>query len=341
MNDSQSRKPLAELHAHLGTSISPVVLWRIAHDMGLKLPKDEFTDFYDFVTLTSDRRMTLNEYFDQVYHNVLDPLSSGTYAVEQATYFTIAGAYQSQHITTIELRNNPMKHNGNAQFDLDHITMAMLRGMERALLEHKQLSAGLIFCMAREFVPKRNAIILEKAIKYRHRGVIGIDMAGPYTSKVDWKEYKPLFDDAHDAGLGVTIHAAEHRDNNELRDILRYVRPQRIGHGIHAANDAKILDLLVQRGTVLEICPLSNLMTKAVKDVAELKQLLRRLLDAKVKFCINTDWPEVIENGHLRKQIDWLEREGIMTADEIAACGKVAFEASFVPAPGNLDSYLN
>lgn len=335
-----TRKPLAELHAHLGTSISPVVLWRIAHDMGLKLPKDEFIDFYDFVTLTEDRRMTLNEYFDQVYHNVLDPLSSGTYAVEQATYFTIAGAYQSQHITTIELRNNPMKHNNNAQFDLDHITMAMLRGMERALLEHKQLSAGLIFCMAREFDVRRNSVILEKAIKYCHRGVVGIDMAGPYTSAVDWKSYKTVFDRAHEAGLGVTIHGAERRENNELKDVLKYARPQRIGHGIHAANDPEIMDLLVKNGTVLEICPLSNLMTKAVTDVAELKQLLGRLLDHGVKFCINTDWPEVIENGHLRKQIDWLVRDGILTTEQIAACGKVAFEASFVPKPGNLDSYL-
>jgi adenosine deaminase len=334
------RKPLAELHAHLGTSISPVVLWRIAHDMGLKLPKSEFSEFRDFITLRPDRRMTLNEYFDKVYHSVLDPLSTGTYAVEQATYFTVAGGCHSQNITLMELRNNPMKHNNNAQFDLDHTTMAMLRGMERALLENQQLSAGLIFCMAREFDIAQNAIILEKAIKYRHRGIVGIDMAGPYTSKIDWKQYEPLFAKAHDNGLGVTIHAAEVRDQNELRDILRYIRPQRIGHGIHAAYDDELLDLLVETGTVLEICPMSNIMTKAVRDVAELKFILRKFLDRGVKFCINTDWPEVIEDGHLRKQIDWLEREGLMTADEIAECGKVAFEASFVPEPGNLDAYL-
>ena len=80
-------------------------------------------------------------------------------------------------MTQIELRFNPMKRNLDSELDLDHIIHAALRGMDRAVLEYG-VQAGLIFCLAREFDHRLNAIIVEKAIKYRHRGVVGIDLAG-------------------------------------------------------------------------------------------------------------------------------------------------------------------
>ena len=107
--------------------------------------------------------MPLNDYFSKIYHPILDTLSSGTLAVEAAVYNTMSGAYRNG-ITLIELRTNPMKHNHNAEVDLDHLIMAMLRGMERALLEHDQLSAGLIFCIGREYDIERNTKIIRKAI---------------------------------------------------------------------------------------------------------------------------------------------------------------------------------
>lgn len=144
INTPYPNYPLAELHAHLGTSVSPPVLWQIAHDRGIKLPKSDYHEFQEYITLSPDRAMPLNDYFEKIYHRILDPLSSGTLAVEAAVYNTMSGAYRNG-IDLIELRTNPMKHNFNNEVDLDHLIMAMLRGMERALLEHPKLSAGLIF----------------------------------------------------------------------------------------------------------------------------------------------------------------------------------------------------
>ncbi|HSW79753.1 MAG TPA: hypothetical protein VLG47_03160 [Candidatus Saccharimonadales bacterium] len=332
--------PLAELHAHLGTSISPATLWQIAHDLGFKLPKNDYNDFARYIMLSSERRMTLEDYFDKIYHPLLDGLSSGTHAVEQATYHGMIGAYRSQGITLLELRNNPMKHNSNARLDLDYIIMAMLRGMERALLEYKDLRAGLIFCMGREFSVKQNAIIIEKAIKYHNRGVVGIDVAGPASSGFKFSEYEQLFKRAKKAGLHVTVHSGENRSTNDMWEALKYAQPERFGHGIYAAYDEKLMKEIVRRGIVLEVCPMSNIATKAVKDAAEMKHILRTLVDNKVKFCINTDWPEVIEGCHLRQQLAMLRDEGMLSEEEIAACNKIAFEASFVPQKGGLDAYL-
>jgi adenosine deaminase len=332
--------PLAELHAHLGASISPEILWQIAHEMGVKLPKKEFNEFRDYITLSPTRRLKMEAYFSKIYHPILDQLSSGVHAVEQATYHTITGAYHRNNITVIELRNNPMKHNRNAEFDLDHIIMAMLRGMERALLECSGLSAGLIFCMDRAATVAQNAVVVEKAIKYRSRGVVAIDVAGGATPSFKIADYAALFRKARKAGLHITVHSGETKGTDDMWDTLRYAKPSRIGHGISAAYDIPLMRELARQGVVLEVCPMSNIVTKAVKDLDEMKYILRTFIENDVRFCINTDWPEMIEDCRLAKQFAMLKDKGLLSAAELKACNDTAFAASFIPRPGGLDAYL-
>ena len=332
--------PLTELHAHLGASIDPAVLWRIAHTLGFKLPKKEYREFCEFVTLSPERPMPLNEYFDKIYHPILDKLSSGTHAVEEAAYQTISGGYRANGITTMELRTNPMKHNMKAEVDLDHLIMAMLRGMERALLEHKKLSAGLIFCIAREYSFDQNRIIVEKAIKYRRRGVVGIDVAGPASPGFHPKDYEALFDKARQAGLGITAHSGEVSQANDMADIIRYLRPQRIGHGILAAADPAIMRQLAEKHIVLEVCPLSNLATDAVKSPDDLRRIFDTFIKYGVPFTINTDWPEIIEGCRLGNEYRWLRDSDLLTDAQLRRCTNIAAAASFIPKPGGLNAYL-
>ena len=332
--------PLAELHAHLGTSVSAEVLWQIAHELGVKLPKKEFNEFRDYITLSATRRVKMEDYFTKIYHPILDRLSSGAHAVEQATYHTMSGAYRKNNITLIELRNNPMKHNRDAEFDLDHIIMAMLRGMERALLECPGLSAGLIFCMDRAATVEENAVVVEKAIKYRSRGVVAIDVAGPAVPSFKLSEYAWLFRKARRAGLRITVHSGETIGTSDMWDALQYAKPDRIGHGIRAAYDPALMKELVKQQVVLEVCPMSNIATKAVKDIVEMKRILRTFIEYNVPFCINTDWPEMIEGCRLTKQFAMLRSQGLLSADELEACNQTAFARSFIPKPGGLDAYL-
>ncbi len=335
----ENLNPLAELHAHLGSSINPFIYWQIAHAQGFKLPKKEYRDFINYITVSPQKKTTLNKYLKNIYHPLLDKLSSGTYAVEKATYEILSGAYRSNNITLLELRNNPMKHNHEGREDLDHIIMAMLRGMERALLEHEKLSAGLIFCLSREFSYQQNEIIAKKAIKYKKRGIIAIDFAGPSNKKFHFKDYAKLGKKIKKSGLGVTAHSGEVKDSNDMWEAIEFVSPKRIGHGILAAYDKKLMKELVKRDIVLEVCPLSNIATQAVKNAEELKFILRTFAENKVKFCINSDWPETIKNAHLWQQFEFLRENKILTEDELKTCNRIAFESSFIPGKG-LDPYL-
>lgn len=340
MDTHKDFQPLAELHAHLAPSISPAVYWHIAQSEGFILPRRDYREFEKYMLLSPERKMTIKEYFDEIYHPLLDRLSSGSIAVEKAVYETFSGAYRSSNITVMELRGNPMKHNRGGEVDLDHVIMAMLRGMERALLEYSKLKAGIIFIMDRQFTYEKNEIIVEKAIRYAGRGVVGIDMANYDTGNFHFKDYTKLIEKARQAGLKVTAHSGETDDTNDMWECLESLNPDRIGHGIKSVHDKDLMKELKKRGTVLEVCPFSNLMTKAVKDVDELKHIMQTLWDNEVKFCINTDWPEAIKDAHLNKQFDFIRKENLLSEDQIKQVIAWGFEATFIPDQKDTNLYL-
>src|SRR5258706_2292354 len=330
--------PLAELHAHIAPAISPSIYWQLAHDQGFKLPKKDYHEFISHIVLSKNRKMKLNEYFAEIYDPLLHKLSSGTFAQERAFYETASGAYRN-NIHLIEIRTNIMKSNNNGQQDLDHIIMAQLRGMEKAFLEYPKLSAGIIFCLAREFSVEKNSIMIEKAIKYHKRGIVGIDFAGPATKAFHYKDYKDVIRKAKNAGLKITAHAGELSETNDMWEALEYIEPQRIGHGIQAAYDKKLMKELSKRKTILEICPMSNIVTNAVENMQELKFILRTFIENDILFTINTDWPEMIEEGHLWRQFLMLRDEKILSEQELIKCNEIAWKAAFAPL-GGLNAYL-
>ena len=152
----------------------------------------------------------------------------------------IGGAYRSQRITTLELRFNPMKRNRGGERDLDHIILAAIRGLDRASLEYPQVRAGLILMMDRTFTADQNMVIVEKALRYATRGVVGVDIAGPRPggARYDYTQIREHVELARDGGLGVTIHVGEEGGRlgvEELAEVVESLRPDRIGHGILAA----------------------------------------------------------------------------------------------------------
>ena len=141
---------LAELHTHLGGSVSSDILWTLAHEQGIALPVKDYWDFDRLVTVSDPRGVPDLNALDQIYHWT-ELIQSSPIAVEVSVHAAIGGAYRSQGITTLELRFNPMKRNRGGERDLDHIILAAIRGLDRANLEYPQVRAGLILMMDRTF----------------------------------------------------------------------------------------------------------------------------------------------------------------------------------------------
>jgi adenosine deaminase len=317
---------LTELHVHLGGSVDPARLWGIAHQQGIRLPTKDYWDFVDLITVGKRERKSFEEFL-ALYHWT-ELIQSSPLAVEQSVYEVVGGAYRRANITTLELRYNPMKRNRGGEQDLDHIIMASIRGLDRAILEYP-VKCGLIFSADRTFNYALNEIIIEKAIAYQHRGVVGVDIAGPRNPDFHYRDYAALFKKAKSAGLGVTIHAGEDEDWHSVDEVLRHLSPDRIGHGVHAAEDPGLCKRLAERGVLLEICPSSNLHTQVVKGPEELGQFISVFKKHKVRFSFNTDGPEMLQTT-LRDELRLAVRSGWTTKDELAQCGEWARQASFV-----------
>src|SRR3954465_1578233 len=194
---------LAELHTHLGGSVSSDILWTLAHEQGIALPVKDYWDFDRLVTVSDPRGVPNLDALDQIYHWT-ELIQSSPLAVEVSVHAAIGGAYRSQQITTLELRFNPMKRNRGGERDLDHIILAAIRGLDRARLEYPQVQAGLILMMDRTFTARQNMVIVEKAIRYAARGIVGIDIAGPRPrrERFDYTQIVGHVDVAREAALG-------------------------------------------------------------------------------------------------------------------------------------------
>lgn len=324
------RPELTELHCHVGGAVDPAIMWSIAHQQGIRLPSKDYWDFVELITVSHPDKVSNLAEYDQIFRWT-ELIQSSPLAIERSIYEIIGGAYRRCNITQLELRFNPMKRNRDGEQDLDHIIAAAIRGQDRALLEYPRVRAGLILMMDRTFTHDLNAIIVEKAVRYRQRGVIAIDIAGPPNPDFSYKAHAGLTQRAREAGLGVTIHTGEEGRIEDMWEVLEHLQPDRVGHGILCAYDERLMEMVKRQGVTLEICPTSNLRTKAVRDVDEFRLILRRLREHGAKFTINTDGPEMLLTN-LVKEYQFALSAGLLSDEEARECMATARHASFLNA---------
>src|SRR3989440_7479979 len=207
-------------------------MWSLAHEQGIALPTRDYWEFVRMVTVSDPRGVPDLDALDRIYH-LTELIQSSPLAVERSVHEAIGGAYRSQGITTLELRFNPMKRNRGGERDLDHIILAALHGLDLASLEYPQVRAGLILMMDRSFTAHQNMVIVEKAIRWSPRGIVGVDIAGPRPGggRYDYRQAAPMVEEARAAGLGVTIHVGEEggqMGREEIGEDVEVLRPVRI-----------------------------------------------------------------------------------------------------------------
>jgi adenosine deaminase len=325
----KSSTPSADLHNHLGASVHPSVLWSIAHTQGIHLPTKSYWEFEAMITMTGDDKNKNLKEMDERFFHWTELIQSSPIAIESAVKSVIEGGYRKSNIVLHELRFNPMKRNRGGERDLDSIIQSAIWGMEKAKLEYPTAKAGLILMMDRGFTPTLNGIIVEKAIKYMDRGIIGIDIAGPNRKEFSMAKHKPLFLKARRAGLGTTVHTGEEDQLAEMRYVVKEIRPDRIGHGIQCVKDKKLMKAVAKQGITLEVCPTSNLRNSVLGNYGEVAEVFKTLLANKIKFAICTDGPEMYQTHIYQEQANLLQHAAL-TGREIDRAAEWAFKASFI-----------
>jgi adenosine deaminase len=115
-----------------------------------------------------------------------------------------------------------------------------------------------------------------------------------------------------------------------MKSVLKHLKPDRIGHGIRAVNCKETMAMLADSGTVLEVCPTSNLYTRAVSSLEEMQSILGQFWENDVQFTINTDGTYFCRTN-LQREFTILKDAGVLNLEQLETVRLKAFEASFLP----------
>ena len=160
----------------------------------------------------------------------------------------------------------------------------------------------------RHFGPEKAREVAICAAETAGRIVTGFGIAGD-EKVLEPKDYLWSFDCAREAGLGITAHAGEWRGPDHIRATLAALNPSRIGHGVRAIEDLALVDELAERGTVLEVCPGSNIALGLYPDWRS--HPIGQLHHRGVKVTVSTDDPPFFhttmarEWDRLAEAFDW------------------------------------
>jgi adenosine deaminase len=195
-----------------------------------------------------------------------------------------------------------------------------------AAREKTGIETRIIVTGERHFGPERVVAAAEYAARAGNPLITGFNMAGEERmGKV--ADYARAFDIAREAGLGLTIHAGEVCGAWSVGDALDLVRPSRIGHGVTSIEDPAVVDRLVALGTVLEVCPGSNIALGVYPDFNH--HPLRDLMAAGVRVCLNSDDPPFFQTS-LAQEYDIASAVMGFSDAEIDRMTKTAIEVAFV-----------
>ena len=271
--------PKAELHVHHVGSASPHAVAQLAarHEGSTPVPADpdklaEYFTFTDFA------------HFIEVYLSVVDLIRTPE-DVWTLTY-EVAAALSAQQVRYAELTVTPYSTvvRGVA-------APAFCEAIEDARLR-AEADLGIVLRWCFDIPGEAGApaaeLTLDVALTERPAGLVSFGLGGPEVG-VPREAFAPYFAHARAAGLHSVPHAGESTGPDTIWDAIRYLGAERIGHGIAAVRDPELLAYLAATGTVLEVCPTSNVRTRSVPSLAE--HPLPALVAAGVPVTINSDDP--------------------------------------------------
>ncbi|MFC9326334.1 adenosine deaminase [Kitasatospora sp. NPDC057015] len=324
--------PKAELHVHHVGSASPRVVAELAgRHRGSAVPTDpaalaEYFTFTDFA------------HFIEVYLSVVD-LVRDAEDVRTLTY-GVAEDMARQQIRYAELTVTPYSSVSRGIPDV-----AFMEAIEDARkAAEKELGVVLRWCFD---IPGEAGLAAAEetarlALDLAPDGLVSFGLGGPEIG-VPRPQFKPYFDRARAAGLHSVPHAGETTGPETVWDALRVLGAERIGHGTQAVKDASLVDWLGEHRIPLEVCPTSNIATRAVERMEE--HPIRQMVDAGLLVTVNSDDPPMFGTD-LNTEYGVAAR--LLGLDEagVAALAKNSVEASFLDQAGKnrlageIDAYL-
>ena len=314
--------PKTELHVHQVGSASPHTVSELAERHPGVVPSDpaELAAFFEFRDFA---------HFVEVYLAVVDLIRTPE-DVRLLTYEVAREMAVGQQVRYAELTCTPYT---SVQPHVEGKGMPIEAYSEA--IEDARLAAQRDFGIRLQWIydiPGESGIpaadaTLDYALKHPTDGLVAFGLGGPEIG-VPRPQFRPHFDAARAAGLRSVPHAGETTGPDTVWDSLRLLGAERIGHGTSAAQDFTLLEHLAEHGIALEVCPSSNVATRAVASIDQ--HPLRTFVEAGVPVSIASDDPPMF-NTTLNREYEIAAELLDLDRDGIADLARTSIEVSFAP----------
>ena len=296
---------IADIHLHLDGSLSARTVIDVAKKENIELPTYDEKELVNYLQAPENCE-SLNELLKRF--ELPNLVLQSKYGLRYCT-LDLLKRISDDGVKYAEIRMAPQLSTAKGLSQED-----VIKTMIEALKEGERLygiKSNLIVCMMRgkdNF--EKNKETIELAKKYKDEKVVAVDIAGAeaiFSNDMFIMEFALV----KKYGLNLTIHAGEASGSDSVASALSY-GADRIGHGIHAINDKNVCKLLKKSGICLEICPKSNLDTKAIKSYDELP--IKQFMKTGIKVSINSDDMTVC-NTSVKKEYETLSKLGFNEKD--------------------------
>lgn len=316
-----SKLPKAELHLHLEGMLAPTRVADLAKKYNVPLDPGEIHRRFDsrgfaqFLELYKWATSFLREPED--YARLAEDAAGGLWSEG------VAYAEVTLSVGVMLLRKQDVGANFHAIREVFTRSHAARQGPR----------VQYVFDAVRQFGPAPALEVIERAAELRSAGVVAFGLGGDELS-VPLVDFQPVYAQARKEKLRLLVHAGETGGSQQIRDAIDLLGAERIGHGIAAIRDPNLMMLLAERKIPLEICPTSNLRTKALNiqlnaaDPNIQDHPLPKLYRAGVPVSLSTDDPAMFHTS-LTDEYFQAHQMGL-AVEELLRINRAAFEQSFL-----------
>ncbi|MGG7143336.1 adenosine deaminase [Clostridium nigeriense] len=251
--------PKIELHCHLDGSLRVETVIELAKKENIKLESYEY-DYVKKLLAVEEKCSSLDEYLEKF--DLPNMVLQSKANLRRAAYELLEDA-SKENIKYIEVRFAPIFHIKNG-LSLEEIIESVIEGIKDAEKDY-DINGNVIISCIRGLELEHVYDSIEAGSKFIGKGVVAIDLAA--TEKEGFAhEYIDAMKLAKEKGFRITIHAGETGFGKNVGDAVSLLGAERIGHGVFIYNDEDAYNLVKENGITLEMCPKSNIDTKAVND---------------------------------------------------------------------------
>jgi adenosine deaminase len=311
--------PKIELHCHLDGSVRPETIIDIAKREGIHIPSFDIEEMKEELIAPLDCE-SLDEYLEKF--SIPNAVMQSKENLKRITFELYEDAAK-ENVKYMEVRFAPLLHTRKG-LSIEEIIGSVIEGMKEAEGQF-DIKGNIILSCMRTMSAESAFEVVEQGKIFLGKGVVAIDLCASEEEGFCGKFIEPIAL-AREYGYRVTIHAGETGIGKNVLEAVEWLGAERIGHGVYITDCEEAYQIVKEKQIVLEICPTSNVQTKAVNQFRD--HPLYDFHRDGIKITINTD-NRTVSDTTMTKECDLVWNEFAMSDEDYREIYMNSVEAAF------------